>query len=145
MNLIPYRPFQQLDQFRRDMDQFWQNSFPSLFQEGGFGFPQMDIHETDTEVVATCNLPGIEKKEDIHIDVTGNVLSVSGQIQRTNEAKEDRFHRKERYYGSFHRSVTLPANVADEGIRAFYRNGVLEIRIPKAQEPQRKKIDIDFH
>jgi HSP20 family protein len=146
VNLTPYNPFNQLDSFRRDIDQFFQNGLGSIFSqvETGIGFPKIDIHETEQEVVATCNLPGIEKSEDINIDVNNNVLTISGSIQRSNEIKEDQFHRKERYLGKFDRSVRLNTPVSNENVQASYKNGVLEIRLPKQKEATRKQINIDF-
>jgi HSP20 family protein len=146
LNLTPYNPFNQFDTFKRDIDQFFQNGLGSIFSqsETGIGYPKIDIHETEQEVVATCNLPGIEKSEDINIDVNNNVLTISGSIQRTNEVKEEQFHRKERYFGRFDRSVRLNTQVSNENVQATYKNGVLEIRLPKQKEETRKQINIDF-
>jgi HSP20 family protein len=146
LNLTPYNPFNQLDSFRRDIDQFFQNGLGSIFNqsETGIGFPKIDIHETEQEVVATCSLPGIEKSEDINIDVNNNVLTISGSIQRSNEVKDDQFHRKERYIGRFDRSVRLNTPVTNEGVQASYKNGLLEIRLPKQKEAIRKQINIEF-
>ncbi|MDB5053727.1 MAG: heat-shock protein Hsp20 [Bacilli bacterium] len=146
MNLTPYNPFNQLDSFRHDVDQFFQNGLGSIFtqSETGIGFPKIDIHETDHDVVASCNLPGIEKKEDINIDISNNVLTISGSIQRSNDIKEDQFHQKERYFGRFDRSVRLNTQVSNENVQASYKNGVLEVRLPKQKEETRKQINIEF-
>ncbi|PYI53406.1 Hsp20/alpha crystallin family protein [Paenibacillus flagellatus] len=145
MPLIPYESFRNLDGFKRDLDRLF-NDFPAFVRgEQQFGAHRIDVYETDTEVVATCDLPGLEKKEDVDIDVRGNVLTVSGTLTRTHEVQEERMHRQERFYGRFQRSVELPAAVDDDNVKASYRNGVLEIRMAKLQPPPRKKIDIDFH
>ncbi|MEF3306877.1 Hsp20/alpha crystallin family protein [Paenibacillus sp. GYB003] len=145
MALIPFEPFRNLEGWKRDFDRMF-NDFPAFIRgEQQFGSHRMDIHETDAEVVATCDLPGLEKKEDVHIDVSGNVLTISGTINRSHEAKEENMHQRERYFGRFQRSVALPSPVQEEGIKASYKNGVLEIRMPKLQPPPKKSIDIEFH
>lgn len=106
---------------------------------------RVDVHETDKEVVATCDIPGLQSKEDVNIDIENNVLRISGSINRTNEIKEENMHRRERYTGSFHRAVTLPTPVSEEDIKASYKNGVLEVIMPKQTQTNKKRIDVDFH
>lgn len=145
MALIPHDSFRNLEGWRRDLDRLF-NDFPAFVKgDQQFGAHRIDIHETEHEVVTTCDLPGLEKKEDVHIDVDGNMLTISGTVNRTHEVKYEQMHRQERFYGRFHRSVTLPAAVNEEAIKASYRNGVLEIRMTKLQPPPKKKIDIEFH
>ncbi len=143
MSLIPYEPFRNLENWRKDIDRFF-NEFPAGFRAGGH-FPSMDVYETEKEVVAACEIPGLEKKEDIRIDVDGDRLDIGGVFQNAKEAREELMHRKERFTGRFQRSVTLPARVKSEGITASYKNGILEIRMPKAEAGQRNQIDVQFH
>ena len=84
-------------------------------------------------------------KEDIHIDVENNVLTISGTIHKHNEKQGEQFHRKERFTGHFNRSISLPSRVNTENIKATYKNGVLEVRIPKVQEGNKKQINVEFH
>lgn len=145
MALIPHDSFRNLEGWRRDLDRLF-NDFPAFVKgDQQFGSHRVDIHETEHEVVATCDLPGLEKKEDVHIDVDGSVLTIAGTVNRTHEVKEEHMHRQERFYGRFQRSVALPTAVNEEQIKAAYRNGVLEIRMVKLQPPPKKKIDIEFH
>jgi HSP20 family protein len=148
MSLTPYEPFRYLDNVRRELDRFFSGDFSALrsaFGQQQFGSMNVDVYETDNEVVATFDMPGLEKKEDVNIDIDRNVLTVSGVINRVNEVKEERMHRQERFVGRMQRSVTLPAPVSAEGVKATYRNGVLEIRMPKISPQAGKPIDIDFH
>ncbi|MDQ0162950.1 Hsp20/alpha crystallin family protein [Bacillus alveayuensis] len=146
MALIPYEPFRQLDHFRREMNRMFTEGFPQLMDHFERAtIPRMDVHETDQEVIVTCDLPGLEKKEDVQIDLDQNVLSISGTIHRKNEIKEEQMHQMERFTGRFHRSITLPANVKEDEVRATYKNGVLEIHIPKQSESTKRKIDVQFH
>jgi HSP20 family protein len=146
LKIKPYYPFDQLDSFRREVNNFFQNGAGSLLNpfESEIGFAQIDIHETEQEVVATCSLPGIEKKEDINIDISNNILTISGSIQKSNEVKEDQFQRQERYFGRFDRSVRLDTQVSNENVQASYKNGVLEIRMPKQKGETRKQINVEF-
>lgn len=120
-----------------------QGPFTEYFHRTG---PLVDIYETIEDVVVSCEIPGLQKKDDVNIHVTGRNLMIDGIVQRASEDTQDnRYHHTERFFGSFHRSVSLPAKVMEETARAIYKNGVLEIRMKKAKPDQGKKIDIDFH
>jgi HSP20 family protein len=142
VSLTPYEPFGALEHWRRDLDRFF-NDFPASLRPGS-GFPRMDVYETK-EVVVHCEIPGVEKKEDIHIDVNGDRLTVGGVYHSSRELKEAQMHRRERFEGRFQRSVTLPAQVKNEGITASYKNGLLEIHLPKQEPGSNNRIDIEFH
>ncbi|MBM7717089.1 Hsp20/alpha crystallin family protein [Siminovitchia sp. FSL H7-0308] len=146
MSLVPFDPFRQLDNMRRDLNRLFSTDFG---MDREFGIPKVDVYETENEVVATCDLPGLEKKDDVQIHINDqNTLTISGIIQRSNEIKEDRMHKQERFTGRFQRTIPLPSPVSLEGnAKATYKNGVLEIRMPKMQDDgqNRNKIDVDFH
>ncbi|PLR80104.1 heat-shock protein Hsp20 [Bacillus canaveralius] len=147
MSLTPFEPFRHLENVRRELDRFFTSDFPTIRTGFGqnFGSPNIDIHETENEVVATCDIPGLEKKEDVNINIDNNMLTISGTVHRVNELKEENMHRRERFVGRFQRSVTLPSPVSEDGVRATYRNGVLEIHMPKLQADNRRRIDVEFH
>lgn len=147
MQLLPYEPFRHLENMRRELDRFFTSDF-SPFKTGfdrSFGHLNIDVYETEDEVIAACDIPGLEKKEDVGIDIDNNILSIHGSINRVNEVKEEKMHRQERFVGRFHRSISLPSNVSSEGVKATYKNGVLEIRMPKTVSDTKKKIDVNFH
>src|ERR1700686_2521483 len=102
MALVPYDPFRQIINMRKDFDRLFSDVPFPIETEHGFGGIKIDVHETENEVVATCDIPGLEKKEDVNIHIENNKLSISGTMNRTNEIKEENMHRKERYVGSFH-------------------------------------------
>ncbi|WP_299095462.1 Hsp20/alpha crystallin family protein [uncultured Metabacillus sp.] len=145
MALVPYEPFRQLAGLSKEFDHFFSDFSTALGNEHNLAGIRVDVHETNNEIIATCDIPGLEKKEDVNIDIENNMLRISGSINRTNEIKKENMHRKERYVGSFHRSVSLPSPVSDEGVKATYKNGVLEVRMPKLMKDNKKKIDVDFH
>lgn len=145
MPLIPYEPFRNLDQWKNNLDKFFNDA------QSGFGFlsefnsTRIDVFENDNEVVAHCEIPGLENKNDVHIHVDDNLLTIQGVVHRSNEIKEEQMYRKERFSGRFQRSVTLPSIVSAENTTASYKNGVLEVRMPKTTKNTAKPIDIQFH
>lgn len=145
MALVPYDPFRQLENMRRELDRLFTANHSPIDFGPGLGGPSMDIYETENEIVAKCDIPGLEKKEDVQIEIDNNVLTVSGMVNKAKEIKDEHFYRQERFTGRFQRSVTLPSPVSPEGVKATYKNGVLEIRMPKVHSNTRRRIDIDFH
>lgn len=148
MSYLPDDAFKRLANVRKDFDRMFA-AFPfdmSFFDNmlGNLGNMKVDVHETDTEVVATCDIPGVEKKEDIQIDVAHNVLSISGFMNKATEVTGENMFRQERYAGNFHRSISLPSPVSRNGVKATYRNGVLEVRMPKTTQIIDDKIDVEF-
>lgn len=113
------------------------------FAEQETFMPPMNISEDDKEIVVTADLPGIDEK-DLDISIAKDVLTIKGEKKTETEDKKKNYHRIERSYGSFSRSVALPEGIDDGKVEAEMKKGVLKIRIPKSAEaqPQRKKIEI---
>lgn len=105
--------------------------------------PSLDLSETDDEIEVRLDLPGY-KPEEIEVDLSGDVLNISGEHQEETEEKEDgrRYHRIERRHGRFQRAVQLPAAVRDDQIDANFKDGVLMVKMPKAEESKAKKIPV---
>jgi HSP20 family protein len=103
--------------------------------------PSLDMSETDNTIEVRMDLPGVTAKE-IDIQISGNVLTVSGQRKEEKEEKGRTYHRVERRYGSFSRSVTLPSVVAESEVAAEYHDGVLSITMPKTEESKAHKIKV---
>jgi HSP20 family protein len=118
-----------------------------LIGDGGEGWltgamaPALDMSETDMAVDVRMDLPGITAK-DIDIQVNGNLLTVSGERKEEKEEKGKTFHRVERSYGNFSRTVTLPCAVNESEVAAEYKEGVLTIKLPKAEESKAHKIKV---
>lgn len=113
-------------------------------EEGWFSgamVPALDLSETDTAIEVRMDLPGITAK-DIDIQISGNVLTVSGQREEEKEEKGKTFHRVERRYGSFSRSVTLPCAVVESEVAADCHDGVLTIKLPKTEESKAHTIKV---
>ncbi len=105
--------------------------------------PRCDVKETEKGYVIHAELPGVNK-EDINIEVKDNVLSITGQRKEEKIQEKEKWHRTERFFGSFQRSMLLPEGVTDADIKAKLENGVLEITFPKPVErkPETKKITV---
>jgi HSP20 family protein len=126
----------------RMMNSFFGSGTPFGAGDGSTTWlPPVDITETEDALVLAFDLPGLNEDE-IQLELEDNVLTVSGQRERKHEHKQDDYFRFERRFGSFSRSVALPAGVKDDDIEAAYENGVLEIRVPKPEQHKPKRIQI---
>ncbi|GGJ07578.1 hypothetical protein GCM10010885_15880 [Alicyclobacillus cellulosilyticus] len=105
----------------------------------------VDVRETPNEVVVTAEIPGLERKEDVQIRVHDQHLHLSGQIERHATTQGEHVFRSERFFGRFSRTVPLPSPVDERGAKAAYRNGVLEVRLPKVSGRGGQVIDVEFH
>lgn len=158
MSLIPWkskssnggsieRSADPLHRFRSEMENVFDRFFDSPmspwsepFGPGGW-MPSLDMSETDTHVVVRAEVPGVDPK-DIDISVSGNILTVSGEKKETTEQKGESWHHTERRFGSFRRSMQLPAYADAEKVSAEHAHGVLMIRLEKSQAAKPKRIEV---
>jgi HSP20 family protein len=107
--------------------------------------PAVDVHETKDEFVLTLDIPGVAEK-DVHLSITGDMLTIRGErrFEREGEGNGNTYHRVERLYGRFERSVQLPTMVQSDKVKASYRDGVLTVKLPKAEEVKPREIKIDL-
>lgn len=142
-NLIQWRG--EVDRLRSEMERLYDRFFDlrhfRRFTDEGEWMPSVDFSETAKEIIVNAEIPGVEAKE-IDVNLKGNVLTIKGERKREHEEKEENFHRIERSYGSFYRSLRLPAEVDREKIKATYKKGVLRITMPKTKKEAGKKIEI---
>jgi HSP20 family protein len=143
-SLIRWEPIRELNSMRDVMDRLFDDGFsrplvPALWDTAAV--PTMDLYQTENEVVVKMGLPGV-KPEDIQIAVTNGVLSIRGEVKEEKEEKDKTYHLRERRYGSFSRSVTLPSNVSVDKSDASFENGVLTLTLPKAEEAKAKTITV---
>lgn len=143
-SLIRWEPVRELSGMRDAMDRFFDESFsrpiiPALWDTASV--PTMDLYQTEDSVVVKMGLPGV-KPDDIQISVTNGVLGIRGEVKEEKEEKEKTYHLRERRYGSFSRSVTLPSNVSVDKSEAEFENGVLTLTLPKAEEAKAKTISV---
>lgn len=120
--------------FEEPEDEFFMRPFTEMRN-----WIPMDLKETKKDYIVCAEVPGL-KKEDIKISLKDNVLSISGEVKREQEDKDETFHRIERSYGAFARSIQLPKDVDTKNIDASYNNGILEIKLPKLEKEEEKEV-----
>ena len=144
MAFVRFEPFRELTALQNEMGR-WMNVLSGGTTTPGNGastwLPAVDVWETDAELVLSFDLPGIPE-DRITVELDDNVLTISGERERTQEHSNERFYRFERRYGTFSRNVTLPAGVTDKDITANYKDGVLEVRVPRPEEHKPKRIQV---
>jgi HSP20 family protein len=132
----------------KGLDDFFEGFFRPVRQlrtESGDMMPMMDVSETDDAFLVKAEMPGI-KKEDIDVSVHDGVLTISGETkEETEEKKEGKVIRQERRYGKYVRSMTIGTNIDGKHIKAYYKDGVLELTLPKVAVEEPKKIKVDVH
>ncbi len=138
--LIPWRePAKSLEAFRREIDRLFDRFFEVMpFSEQEF-VPSVDISETDTEIIVQAEIPGIDPK-DLDISLNGRLLTIKGEKRSEHEEKKENYHKIERKYGSFSRTIDLPADIDSDKVEALYKDGVLKIILPKTESG--KKIEV---
>jgi HSP20 family protein len=114
---------------------------PEVFRAEKGVTPAFDISETDNEIHVKAELPGMNPNE-IEITLTGDLLTIKGEKKEEKEEKGKNFHRRERRYGSFSRSFRLPVEVKADSINAGYKDGVLTVTVPKAEEEKARRIEV---
>jgi HSP20 family protein len=142
-NLVRWDPFREMLSLRRTMDRLFDDALTgsqSEYLPGAWNLA-LDVIENDDEYQVKASVPGI-KPEDLDITYNNNTLMIKGEMKEEREVEETRYHLRERRFGSFSRSLTLPSNVNAEGIRADYDSGVITLHLPKAEEAKPKRITV---
>lgn len=140
--LLPWDPWRELREMRESMEKML-GKFPKLFKEEQMGawLPAVDVFEKEGNVVVKVDLPGVDKN-NVKVLVTDDEVTIRGETRREEEIKEKNYYRSERAFGSFSRTVALPVTVQREKAKASFKNGVLEVVIPKATEARSDQIEI---
>ncbi|UCC69186.1 MAG: Hsp20/alpha crystallin family protein [Armatimonadota bacterium] len=148
-SLQRWDPFRGLVRAQRDLDRLFDSFFgrPLLRweQEEGVRVPAVDLTETENEVVVTAELPGVERK-DLDVEVLPEALTLKAEMSQESEQKEETYHRRERVWGRFERTLSLPAEVVADQVKAVFKDGVLEVRLPKTEQARAatpKKVNIE--
>ena len=143
MQLTKWDPFREMEdvfeRFSRPLG--WRHRGGQELMATGDWIPRVDIAETDKEFVIKAELPEI-KKEEVSVSVDNGVLTLRGERKQEKEEKGKKFHRIERFYGSFTRSFTLPENVDETKVDASFKDGILQLTIPKTKESKPKAIEV---
>ncbi len=139
-----WTPFRDLVNMQREVGHLFDSLFADVDGRGNFvasWSPRADVIENNEAYVIKAELPGVNKN-DVKITLHENVLTIKGEKKQEKEENGKNFHRVERSYGSFERSFTLPAEVKNDKIDAAYKDGILTITLPKAEEAKPKEIEV---
>jgi HSP20 family protein len=144
MAIVRWDPAREIDSLQTDMNRL----FDGFFGRGAARnaaerrwIPAMDLVETNDHLVLRADLPGLER-EDIDLEVKDNVLTIAGERRAEHKENGEGFHRVERSFGRFSRSLDLPAGIDADSVEAGFERGVLEVRIPKPEERKPTRIEI---
>jgi HSP20 family protein len=143
-NLTRWEPVREMMTLREAMDRLFDDAFtrPLSVRDGWtMGTPAIDMYQTDNDVVVKASIPGI-KAEEVQINVTGDVLTLKGEIKQEEERTDRAWHIREQRFGSFERSIALPTEVKSDRAEAVFENGILTITLPKADEVKPRTINI---
>lgn len=141
--LIGFNPFygslSLFDEIEGTAGELWNSWRP---EELGFSMiPRTEMYEEKGELVVKTEMPGI-KEEDLDMSIEGKTLTIKAEKKEEEEREDATYHVSERYYGHYFRSTELPYNVKSSKVKATFENGVLELRLPKAEEAKPKKIEV---
>lgn len=145
-NLIRWEPAREMMTLREAMDRLFDEAFTqpfSLIRESGsvWSSPAIDMYQTDNDVIVKAALPGI-KPEDVQINLSGDVLTIKGEVKQEEEKKEKSWYIREQRWGAFERAIRLPTAVIADRAKADFENGILTITLPKSKESRPKTIAI---
>jgi len=145
MAIIRWDPFRDMVSLREKMNRLFEDVFTGRGDDKELASstwaPAVDIFETESELVMSAEIPGIDEK-DIEIKLEDNTLTLKGERKFEKETREENYHRIERSYGSFYRAFTLPNSVDLDKIHAEHENGILKITLPKRQELKPRNVKI---
>ena len=146
MNLIKWNPWREMPTLSGRFNRLFDDPFfhiGRMADDSGLGLwnPAVDLYEKDDHFMIKAELPGVDKKA-IKIYLKDRLLTLSGERSYDNEVKEENYYRRERSYGKFQRAFTLPADVDSDKISAEFKDGVLQIEVPKPEEKQAKQVTI---
>jgi HSP20 family protein len=150
-DLAPWRPFSDLTRRERDMERVMNNFFDRRMRqwwpekwfgsEGGANVPALDVYEDKDDLVVKAELPGLDK-ENVEVNLADHTLIIKGEKRKEEETKQENYYRSERSYGTFMRTLQLPKDVQADKVKATFKNGVLEIRMPKTEEAKAREIKV---
>ncbi len=143
MNLVKWDPFRELEGIQARLNRLFSDLPARTGDESFFANwePAVDIEETDAEFLVKADLPDV-KKEDVKVELEDGVLSVEGERKHEKEEKGKRFHKVERAYGKFVRRFVLPTDVDAPNVKAEFKDGVLNVHLPKAASAKPKAIEV---
>ena len=142
---VPVAPVRDLFSIHDEFNRLFDNFFAPASVRGDLApmfTPAVDIEETADEFVIKADLPGVTQK-DVKVNLMGDTLTIRGERKQESEKKDGSTYRTERIYGSFERTFRLGTPVRNDKVKAHYRDGVLEVRVPKAEEAKLREVEVE--
>jgi HSP20 family protein len=143
MALMRWEPFSEIDSLQKEMNRLFDSLAPRTAEELGSAFvPAAEMEETPEEIHLKLEVPGMDAK-DIDIQVSAEAVSISGERKEETKTEEKGMTRSEFRYGSFRRVIPLPARVQNTNVNAEYKDGILNLILPKAEEEKNKVVKVN--
>ena len=150
--VTPWRPFMDLTRWDRDMERVMEDFFGRRMRpwfaerwprtpEMELTAPAVDLYEEKDDIVVKAELPGMEK-DNIEVNLADHTLTIKGEKKKEEEVKKENYYRSERFHGSFLRTLELPKDVHGDKVKASFKDGILEVRLPKTEEAKRKEVKV---
>lgn len=144
MKMVRWDPFRELEDMSTRLHRFFGQTPIRAEEEGGFfadWAPAMDVEETDKEYLIKADLPAVAK-DDVRVGIEDGILTVQGERKHEKEEKGKRFHRMERSYGKFVRRMSVPMDVDQQKVAAEFKDGVLNVHLPKANGAKPPSLEV---
>lgn len=150
MSMVKWSPLKELEDMRRDMDRLFDEFFVPVSRrrrswsgaEAGVIVPNVEIYSRKDEIVVRAEVPGL-RKEDIDLTIAEDSLVLKGELRKEEEVKDEAYYTREINYGGLARTISLPVAVQSEKAKASFKDGVLEIVLPKKEEARPREIKIE--
>jgi HSP20 family protein len=149
---VPRRELSLLDEMDRAFDSLFHRGWLRPFREAwpelarleetfGMGMPRVDVLDRDEEILVRAEVPGVEKK-DLQVDLSGQLLTIHGERRREEKEEKGEYFRSEIAHGVFSRTIRLPEDVALDKVKAEFKDGILEVHLPKTHRTERRRIEV---
>jgi len=150
MSMVKWSPLKELEDMRRDMDRLFDEFFVPATRrrrswpgtEAGIIVPNVEMYNRKDEIVVRAEVPGL-KKEDIDLTIAEDSLILKGEMRKEEDIKDESYYTREINYGSLARTISLPVAVQSEKAKAFFKDGILEIVLPKKEEARPREIKVE--
>jgi HSP20 family protein len=144
MALIRWEPFREVDNLQREMNRLFESLTPATTKGNGMGFlPAAEMTETPEAIQLKLEIPGMDAK-DVDIQVSADAISISGERKEETKTEEKGVTRSEFRYGSFRRVIPLPSRIQNTNVKAEYKDGILNLTLPKAEEEKNKVVKVNI-
>ena len=143
MRMTRWDPFRELEEVSARLGRMFPARMPAEDEAGTFAdwAPAVDVQETDSEYLVKADLPDV-KLEDVKVAIENGILALEGERRQEKEEKGKKFHRVERSYGKFVRRLAMPTDVDEKKVAADFKDGVLNVHLPKSEQVKPRKIDV---